>query len=42
MKAETLRQILDKVPDDYEIRYQDKRLGNSFEIDVDNKVLILK
>ena len=42
MNVETLKQILEKVPDDYEIRYHDKRLGNIFEIDVDNQVLILE
>lgn len=42
MKAETLKAVLDKIPDDYDVRYQDKNIDNNFEIDVDNKVLILK
>ena len=42
MNAETLLAILSKVPKDYEVRYQDKHIGNTFEIDVENQRIILK
>ena len=42
MNVETLRSVLEKVPEDYEVKYIDRSIGNSFEIDVDNKKLILK
>ena len=42
MKEETLRKVLDKIPDDYDVRYQDKNIDNNFEIDLDNKKIILK
>ena len=42
MNVETLKQILDKVPDDYEIKFQDRSIKNSFTVDVDNRRLILE
>ena len=42
MNVETLKTILERIPDDYEIHYQDYRIQNNFTIDVDNKKLILK
>ena len=42
MKAETLKEILEHIPDDYEIKYVDRIVKNTFTIDVDNKILILE
>lgn len=42
MNVETLKTILDKIPDDYEVKYNDRSINNNFEIDVDNKVIMLK
>lgn len=42
MNVETLKKVLDKIPDDYEVRYVDRSIKNTFSIDVDNQVLILE
>ena len=42
MKAETMKAVLDKIPDDYEIKYIDQHIKNTFSVDVENKVLILE
>ena len=42
MNVETLKKVLDKIPDDYEIKFEDRSIKNSFKIDVDNQVLILE
>ena len=42
MNVETLKAVLDKVPDDYIIKYQENRILDTFEIDVENKEIILK
>lgn len=42
MNVETLKQILEKVPEDYEIKYIDQHIKNTFRVDVDNKVVILE
>lgn len=42
MNVETLKKVLDKIPDDYEVRYNDRSIRNSFSVDVDNQVLILE
>ena len=42
MNVETLKAVLEKLPDDYEVKYQDKRISDTFEIDVENKEIILK
>ena len=42
MNVETLKKILEKVPDNYEIMYNDKRIKNTFQVDVDNEKLILE
>ena len=42
MNVETLKMVLEKLPDDYEVKYQDKRINDTFEIDVENKEIILK
>lgn len=42
MNVETLKAVLEKVPDEYEVKYQGKRILDTFEIDVENKRLILK
>ena len=42
MNVETLRQILEKMPDDYEVKYIDRDISSNFEVDVENKLLILK
>ena len=42
MNVETLMCILEKVPDDYQVKYQDKRILDVFEIDVENHEIILK
>ena len=42
MNVETLKMIITKVPDDYEIRYQDHIVTGTVEIDTENKRLILK
>ena len=42
MNVETLKQILEKIPDDYQVKYQDKNISTVFEIDVENQRIILK
>lgn len=42
MNVETLKKILEKIPDDYEILYIDQRIKNTFQVDVDNEKLILE
>ena len=42
MNVETLKKILEKIPDDYEVMYNDKRITNTFQVDVDNEKLILE
>ena len=42
MNIETLKQILEKIPGDYEVRYQNNIVKSNVEIDVENKRLILK
>ena len=42
MNVETLKAVLEKLPDDYEIKYIDRHIKNTFSVDVDNKVLILE
>lgn len=42
MNVETLKQILEKLPEDYEVRYIDRDISSNFEVDVENKLLILK
>ena len=42
MNIETLKQILEKIPGDYEVRYHDHIVTGTVEIDVENKRLILK
>ena len=42
MNVETLRHILEKVPGEYRVKYQDKNIKNMFEIDVENEEIILK
>ena len=42
MNVETLKKVLDKIPDDYEIKFEDRSIKNSFKIDVDNQFLILE
>ena len=42
MNVETLKQILEKVPDEYQVKYQGKRILDTFEIDVENQEIILK
>ena len=42
MNVETLMCILEKVPDDCQVKYQDKRILDVFEIDVENHEIILK
>ena len=42
MNVETLKAVLEKVPDDYIIKYQENRILDTFEIDVENKEIILK
>ena len=42
MNVETLKKVLDKIPDDYEVRYNDRSIRNSFSVDVDNQVLVLE
>ena len=42
MNVETLKKVLDKIPDDYEVKFNDRSIQNTFKIDVDNQVLILE
>lgn len=42
MNVETLKAVLEKLPDDYEVKYQGKRILDTFEIDVENREIILK
>lgn len=42
MNVETLKKILEKIHDDYEIKYIDRHIKNTFSVDVDNQVLILE
>jgi len=42
MKAETLKKILDNIPGDYDIYFQDKKISAKIEIDIDNERIILK
>ena len=42
MNVETLKAVLEKVSDDYIIKYQENRILDTFEIDVENKEIILK
>ena len=42
MNVETLKKVLDKIPDDYEVRYNDRSIRNNFSVDVDNQVLVLE
>lgn len=42
MNVETLKAVLEKIPDDYEVKYQGKRILDTLEIDVENKEIILK
>ena len=42
MNVETLRSVLEKVPDEYQVKYQGKRILDTFEIDVENQEIILK
>ena len=42
MNVETLKQILEKIPGDYEVRYHDHVITGTVEIDTENKRLILK
>ena len=42
MNIETLKQILERIPGDYEVRFQDNIVKSNVEIDVENKRLILK
>ena len=42
MNVETLIRILEKVPDEYQVKYQGKRILDTFEIDAENQEIILK
>lgn len=42
MNVETLLAVLEKVPGDYEVKFQDKIIKGTLEIDTENKKIILK
>ena len=42
MKVKTLQSILEKVPGEYTVKFQDKNMRNVFEIDIENEEIIFK